>query len=115
MAVLLADGLAGLEALAEALLEDADDGSEPPSLRGDAPEVAESHDFLREQTIARTFRRVSMVAYSAAPLSSAQKELDHVLAAPFVSSVMDIEKDWIDYNGHLNMAYYNVHFRPRLG
>ena len=21
---------------------------------------------------------------------------------------MDIEKDWIDYNGHLNMAYYNV-------
>ena len=23
---------------------------------------------------------------------------------------MDIEKDWIDYNGHLNMAYYNVIF-----
>ena len=23
---------------------------------------------------------------------------------------MDIEKDWIDYNGHLNMAYYNVLF-----
>jgi acyl-CoA thioester hydrolase len=32
------------------------------------------------------------------------------LAAPFVSRVMDIEKDWIDYNGHLNMAYYNVIF-----
>jgi len=31
-------------------------------------------------------------------------------AAPFVSRVMDIEKDWIDYNGHLNMAYYNVLF-----
>ena len=31
-------------------------------------------------------------------------------AAPFVSSVMEIEKDWIDYNGHLNMAYYNVLF-----
>lgn len=30
--------------------------------------------------------------------------------APFVSRVMDIEKDWIDYNGHLNMAYYNVLF-----
>jgi acyl-CoA thioester hydrolase len=29
---------------------------------------------------------------------------------PFVSRVMDIEKDWIDYNGHLNMAYYNVLF-----
>lgn len=32
------------------------------------------------------------------------------IAAPFVSRVMQIEKDWIDYNGHLNMAYYNVLF-----
>jgi len=32
------------------------------------------------------------------------------IAAPFVSRPMDIEKDWIDYNGHLNMAYYNVLF-----
>ena len=32
------------------------------------------------------------------------------LAAPFVSRIMEIEKDWIDYNGHLNMAYYNVIF-----
>ena len=30
------------------------------------------------------------------------------LPAPLVSSVMEIEKEWIDYNGHLNMAYYNV-------
>jgi acyl-CoA thioester hydrolase len=30
--------------------------------------------------------------------------------APFVSSVMRVEADWIDYNGHLNMAYYNVLF-----
>ncbi len=30
--------------------------------------------------------------------------------APFVSSVMTVEKEWIDYNGHLNMAYYNVLF-----
>src|SRR6185312_14868068 len=28
--------------------------------------------------------------------------------APFVSSVMTVEPAWIDYNGHLNMAYYNV-------
>ena len=28
--------------------------------------------------------------------------------APFLSSVMQIEPQWIDYNGHLNMAYYNV-------
>ncbi|NGO54948.1 thioesterase family protein [Allomesorhizobium camelthorni] len=32
------------------------------------------------------------------------------LPAPFVSRVMELEKDWIDYNGHLNMAYYNVLF-----
>ena len=30
--------------------------------------------------------------------------------APFLSSVMQIEPHWIDYNGHLNMAYYNVMF-----
>src|ERR1700680_1672838 len=30
--------------------------------------------------------------------------------APFLSSVMQIEPQWIDYNGHLNMAYYNVMF-----
>jgi acyl-CoA thioester hydrolase len=28
--------------------------------------------------------------------------------APFLSSVMQLEPQWIDYNGHLNMAYYNV-------
>jgi acyl-CoA thioester hydrolase len=31
-------------------------------------------------------------------------------AGPFISRVMGIQKDWIDYNGHLNMAYYNVLF-----
>jgi acyl-CoA thioester hydrolase len=30
--------------------------------------------------------------------------------APFVSSVMRVEPGWIDFNGHLNMAYYNVLF-----
>ena len=29
---------------------------------------------------------------------------------PFRASVMQIEPQWIDYNGHLNMAYYNVMF-----
>jgi acyl-CoA thioester hydrolase len=33
-----------------------------------------------------------------------------VFTAPFVSSVMKVEPEWIDYNGHLNMAYYNVLF-----
>jgi acyl-CoA thioester hydrolase len=31
-----------------------------------------------------------------------------VFFAPFVSSIMKVEPAWIDYNGHLNMAYYNV-------
>jgi acyl-CoA thioester hydrolase len=31
-------------------------------------------------------------------------------AQPFQSSVMQVEPAWIDYNGHLNMAYYNVLF-----
>jgi acyl-CoA thioester hydrolase len=35
---------------------------------------------------------------------------DPVFFAPFVSSPMRVEKQWIDYNGHLNMAYYNVLF-----
>lgn len=30
--------------------------------------------------------------------------------APFVSSTMRVEPSWIDYNGHLNMAYYHVLF-----
>ena len=36
--------------------------------------------------------------------------LEDTLPAPFASSVMRIEPQWIDYNGHLNMAYYNVMF-----
>lgn len=31
-------------------------------------------------------------------------------AAPFISAPMTVELGWIDYNGHLNMAYYNVLF-----
>lgn len=30
--------------------------------------------------------------------------------AVFKSSIMQIEPGWIDYNGHLNMAYYHVMF-----
>jgi acyl-CoA thioester hydrolase len=36
--------------------------------------------------------------------------LEPAFFAPFVSSVMKVEPAWIDYNGHLNMAYYNVLF-----
>ena len=37
-------------------------------------------------------------------------ELEPLFFAPFVSSVMKVEPAWIDYNGHLNMAYHNVLF-----
>ena len=37
-------------------------------------------------------------------------DLEPLFFAPFVSSVMRVESQWIDYNGHLNMAYYNVLF-----
>jgi acyl-CoA thioester hydrolase len=37
-------------------------------------------------------------------------DLEPLFFAPFVSSVMRVEENWIDYNGHLNMAYYNVLF-----
>ncbi len=39
-----------------------------------------------------------------------RREFEPVFFAPFVSSVMKVEPAWIDYNGHLNMAYYNVLF-----
>ena len=44
--------------------------------------------------------------------AAARRQLEGYAAppAPFLSSVMQIEPQWIDYNGHLNMAYYNVMF-----
>lgn len=30
--------------------------------------------------------------------------------APFTAPDQNVEPDWIDYNGHLNMAFYNVLF-----
>jgi acyl-CoA thioester hydrolase len=45
-------------------------------------------------------------------MTMASRPIDDVQRqpAPFLSSVMRIEPQWIDYNGHLNMAYYNVLF-----
>jgi acyl-CoA thioester hydrolase len=37
-------------------------------------------------------------------------DIEPAFFAPFVSSPMRVEESWIDYNGHLNMAYYNVLF-----
>ena len=30
--------------------------------------------------------------------------------APFVGRIQKVEDQWTDYNGHFNMAYYNVLF-----
>jgi acyl-CoA thioester hydrolase len=40
---------------------------------------------------------------------SSDNALQH-LPAPFLTTIMQVEPQWIDYNGHLNMAYYNVLF-----
>lgn len=39
-----------------------------------------------------------------------RSDLEPLFFAPFVSSLMRVDSGWIDYNGHLNMAYYNVLF-----
>jgi acyl-CoA thioester hydrolase len=46
------------------------------------------------------------------PMTLLDEPTDDLLRrpVPFLSSVMAIEPQWIDYNGHLNMAYYNVLF-----
>ncbi len=44
------------------------------------------------------------------PATPQKDNAPHQLQAPFLTSIMQIEPQWIDYNGHLNMAYYNVLF-----
>ena len=40
-----------------------------------------------------------------APAMLERPDPEPAFSAPFVSSVMRVEPGWIDYNGHLNMAY----------
>jgi len=45
------------------------------------------------------------------PRTLAQNTKDpEMTQTPFRSSVMTVKPEWIDFNGHLNMAYYNVLF-----
>lgn len=37
-------------------------------------------------------------------------DFEPVFFAPFVSSARKVERAWMDYNGHLKMAYYNLVF-----
>jgi acyl-CoA thioester hydrolase len=39
-----------------------------------------------------------------------RRDLEPAFFAPFVASPARVEAGWIDHNGHLNMAYYNVLF-----
>ncbi|MBV9974997.1 MAG: thioesterase family protein [Hyphomicrobiales bacterium] len=39
-----------------------------------------------------------------------RKDMPVVFFAPFVSSAMRVEPQWIDYNNHLNVAYYTLLF-----
>ena len=32
------------------------------------------------------------------------------MSTPHISSVMEVVPEWLDYNGHMNMAFYNVLF-----
>lgn len=40
--------------------------------------------------------------------------LPEPIPAPFVSAPMRVEPGWIDYNGHMNLAYYQVLFDRNL-
>ncbi len=35
---------------------------------------------------------------------------DPLLNVPILSPIMHVEDEWIDYNGHMNMAYYLLIF-----
>ena len=57
----------------------------------------------------------SMHAFAARGSRKARMHLETIdepalFFAPFVSSTMAVEPQWIDYNGHMNMAYYLVLF-----
>src|SRR5438128_12664509 len=54
--------------------------------------------------------RYGCLVSPATPCPATIKENQMPMPAPIISKPMAIEKDWIDYNGHLNMAYYSVLF-----
>jgi acyl-CoA thioester hydrolase len=40
----------------------------------------------------------------------ASSEMPALLFSPFVSSAVQVEPGWIDYNGHMNLAFYSTIF-----
>src|SRR5262249_48743347 len=74
-----------------------------PLLPKFAPARAAIYHELRKRALGGLGRVVGALMLERA-------DLEPLFFAPFVSSVMRVEPAWIDYNGHLNMAYYNVLF-----
>jgi acyl-CoA thioester hydrolase len=73
----------------------------------------DTHDFLGislgfSWSLAGTTLAQQIAPAIAGPIMPDRSE--PAIPTPFVSSVMRVEPAWIDYNGHLNMAYYNVLF-----
>ena len=51
---------------------------------------------------------VLVLGVSMAPKLAETGEFAMAYPAPFVGRVQKVEDQWTDYNGHFNMAYYNV-------
>jgi acyl-CoA thioester hydrolase len=87
-------------------------GRVPQAPSVDAQPLRQARDFIRIR-IVECFHPAVVVALFAEPgmiWMLDRTDLEPLFFAPFVSSVMRVEPAWIDYNGHLNMAYYNVLF-----
>jgi acyl-CoA thioester hydrolase len=72
--------------------------------------AAEELLFSSKRRDRSVFGKATMLTMAASETHIAAHDAPALFFAPFVSSRMHIEKGWIDYNGHLNMAYYNVLF-----
>jgi acyl-CoA thioester hydrolase len=55
-------------------------------------------------------REAAMLEVTGAQPRNVPDGIEPVFFTPFVSSAMRVEPGWIDYNGHLNTAYYGVLF-----
>src|SRR5690606_41754972 len=121
--VLAANRMAGLEPLAEALLEDAGDGGAAGIVACNGLQIGKGHQLSSVDGRSSTLSPYALWSSLSAACKwrglcpairtrPRPKRQESAMAnpAPFVSRVLEVEKDWIDYNGHMNIAYYNVLF-----
>jgi acyl-CoA thioester hydrolase len=74
-------------------------------MAGGSPDARLAHWIIRQRTEA--WMSVLDEGGTAAACSS-------VLFSPFVSSSIRVRQDWIDYNGHMNIAHYTALFDTAL-